>query len=383
MFTDEDGAARRADGVSRNGRDGGASAMRLVAAREASTIPACPPWASPPFVSITMPNYAIVGAGHIHTPNFVKTLKQRDDATVRAVWDHDADRAAKNAEALGTEARDLEAIWSDGAIDAVIICSETNRHEDLVRGATEACKHLFVEKPLATDADAGYRMAGMIDKAGVIFQTGYFQRGGREARFLKQQIDAGAFGTITRVRHSNCHAGSLKGWFDTDWRWMADPEQAGVGGYGDLGTHSLDILLWWCGKVDRVTASIDNFTGNYGGIDETGEGVLRFESGVIGTLAAGWVSHANPVTMEISGTEGHAALVGGELRFWSEHVDGADGGKWTDLPEALPHAFDLFLDAVAGGEDLPLIPAGHAAYCGSVMAALYEGAGRGTWITPK
>ena len=30
---------------------------------------------------------------------------------------------------------------------------------------------------------------------------------------------------------------------------MADPAQAGVGGFGDLGTHSLDILLWLMGDV--------------------------------------------------------------------------------------------------------------------------------------
>ena len=40
---------------------------------------------------------AFVGAGHIHTPGFVKRIHERDDVTVKYVWDHDSDRAAKYA----------------------------------------------------------------------------------------------------------------------------------------------------------------------------------------------------------------------------------------------------------------------------------------------
>jgi predicted dehydrogenase len=148
---------------------------------------------------------------------------------------------------------------------------------------------------------------------GVLFQTGYFMRGSPIFRFLKEQLVAGAFGKVTRVRMINCHAGSLKGWFDTEWRWMADPAQAGVGGFGDLGTHALDILLWLFGPVSRVTADIDVATGRYGDCDEYGEGLLKFENGTIGSLAAGWVDVAQPVTLTISGTEGHAHVADGQL----------------------------------------------------------------------
>src|SRR4029450_13763343 len=127
-----------------------------------------------------------------------------------------------------------------------------------------------------------------IEKAGVLFQTGYFMRGDAKHQFLKQQVAAGAFGKITRVRGSNCHSGALGRWFDTEWRSMADPKIAGCGAFGDLGTHSLDILLWLFGEVEKVTAQLDTGTGAYGDCDETGEGILRFKSGTIGTLAAAW-----------------------------------------------------------------------------------------------
>ena len=82
--------------------------------------------------------------------------------------------------------------------------------------AAAAGKHMFVEKPLGMGAVDAYRMAEAIEKAGVLFQTGYFMRGNPIHLFLREQIAAGSFGKITRIRHSNCHAGSLGGWFDAD-----------------------------------------------------------------------------------------------------------------------------------------------------------------------
>jgi len=332
-----------------------------------------------------MPSYALVGCAHIHTPGFIKMLAKRPRDRVRIVWDHDHPRGRKRADELGARfIADERKIYTEAEVDAAIVCSETDRHEPLVLAAAEAKKHLFVEKPLGMGAKDAYAMAEAIRKAGVLFQTGYFQRGRPEIQFIKRHIEAGSFGRVTRVRGSNCHAGSLGGWFDTEWRWMADPRRAGCGAFGDLGTHSLDILLWLMGDAESVTAQIDNGTGRYGDCDETGEGLIRFRNGAIGTLAAAWTDVANPVTYLISGTEGHAAVINDQLFFQSKRVEGADGKQpWTDLPEAWPHAFELFLEAVGGKGDVPLVKAREAAYRSAVMEAMYDGARTGIWIKPE
>ena len=327
---------------------------------------------------------ALVGCAHIHTPGFIKRLNARSDVRVTSVWDHDLARAQKSADALkASVVTDLTQIWNDASIEAVIICAETDRHEPLVLAAAQARKHMFVEKPLGMAGSDAYRMARAIDQAGVIFQTGYFMRSDPVNRFLREHIHAGSFGTITRIRHTNCHAGSLKGWFDTEWRWLADVKQSGIGGFGDLGTHSLDILMWLMGDVDRVTATIKNVTNRYPDCDETGEGLIEFSNGALGSLAAGWLDVANPLSLIISGTEGHAYVVNGQLYFKSDKVKGADGDKpWTDLPDALPHAFELFLDAVLGNPHLPLVTAQEAASRSAVMAALYQGSQQQAWVAP-
>jgi len=325
---------------------------------------------------------ALVGCAHIHTPDFAKRMKKRSDIAVKYVWDHDAARAQKYGELLGaTIVTDLNQIWNDPKIVAVVICSETDRHLDLVLAAAKARKHVYAEKPLGIDAKDSYAMAKAMQDAGVMFQTGYFMRGEPVMQFLKQQVADGAFGKITRIRGCNAHSGALGGWFDKDYRWMADPKQSGIGGFGDLGTHSLDIMLWIMNEpVDRVAAVTSNGTARYEGCDELGEGILMFHNGAIGTLAAGWDDVSNPVGLEICGTEGHAAIFNGKLLFQSKKVAGADGKQpWTQLPPAWSHAFELYLDAVAGKKDATLVTGSEAAYRAAVMQALYDAAKGQKW----
>ncbi len=334
-----------------------------------------------------MVHVALVGCAHIHTPGFIKRLQARPDVRVKSVWDHDRARAEKRATELGAEvAPEPQAVWEDGEVAAAIICSETERHGELVTAGAAAGKHLFVEKPLGMKAADAYEMAEAIERAGVLFQTGYFMRGNAVNRFLKEEIERGAFGVITRIRASVVHAGSLRGWFDTEWRWMADPAQAGLGGFGDLGTHALDLLLWMSGEpeVESATASIGSATGRYGDVDEYGEGMLRYAGSTVATLAAGWVDLANPVQTLVAGTKAHALVLNGKLYLKSDDIEGATGEEpWTQLPEQLPHAFELFLDAVSGKEGVPLVTPREAAVRSAVMEAMYEGAARREWVSPR
>ena len=337
-----------------------------------------------------MPTLALIGCAHIHTPGFVRAIKARPGVVVKHVWDPTPARAQKRAADLGAAVvADPATAYADPAVTAVVVCSETDRHRAVVMPAVEAGKpFLFVEKPLGFAAADAAEMADAIAGLKITFQTGYFRRGDPKHVFLKEQIDQGHFGRITRVRGSNCHEGALGGWFDAkpadpadDWRWMADPAIAGCGAFGDLGTHMLDIMVWLCGEVTSATAQLDVGTNRYDGCDETGEGLLRFKSGAIGTLAAAWDDLADPVSLVVSGTEGYAYVHGDHLHFQSKHVKGSTiKTPWTELPAAKPAGFEAFLDAVEGKPATLVTPA-EAAYRSRVMAALYAGAKTGTWTT--
>jgi predicted dehydrogenase len=331
---------------------------------------------------------AFVGAAHIHTPGFIHTITKKYAGIIscKYVYDHDLARAEKRAaEMEATATTNLDDIVNDPEVTAVIVCSETNRHEKLVLPLAAAKKHLFIEKPIGFSSKDAVVIADAIESNNLLFQTGYFRRGDAKMQFLKKAIKDGKFGTITRARGSNCHSGALGGWFDEEWRWMADVEQSGCGGFGDLGTHLLDILLWLLGDAASVTAQLSNGTNRYG-CDEWGEALIKFKSGVVATLAAGWNDVANPVELEICGTEGHATIFNGQLYLSGKHFgEDVEGNKpFTEIGTPAPAGLDAFLAALVSGEKNPgLVPVQEAAYRNVVMESLYASANTGAWVETR
>lgn len=319
-------------------------------------------------------NLAWIGVAHIHTPGFSNEVKKRGHKCA-GVYDHDAAKAAKNAENLGGKVRAIAEMVADKSVDAFIITSETVNHLELLKQIAHAGKPIFLEKPLGTNMEVSTALYEVLTSNKVVFQTGYFQRGGAGIQTIKKKLDEGFFGTVTRVRASVCHNGALGGWFDADWRWMADRKQSGVGAFGDLGTHGLDLLMWLFGSVKAATGALSMGTARYEGCDELGEGLLKFKSGAIGTLTASWDDIANPVRMQVCGTKGHA-LLNGDLQ-----LSGEDGKMKliTDLEPSVSAGFPGFLDYLEG-KKVTLVTPREATMRDIVMDAIYHGAETQSWV---
>lgn len=321
---------------------------------------------------------AFLGVAHIHTPGFIQTINNRTDVECKYVYDHDAARAAKCAAQLNAQVADLDTILADAEVTSVVICSETRHHVELAVRVAQAGKNIFVEKPLAITGDDANVIADAVEQAGVVFQTGFFQRSSPSNQFIKQEIEAGNLGTVTRMRYTNCHQGALGGWFDTEWAWIADKNEAGGGGFADLGAHALDIVLWaltpTCGPATKFAATLGNATGRYPDVDEWGVGLVTFKSGAVAVVEAGWVDPQYSAPVEVHGTQGQILVHDDKVFYFSEHVEGANGGEWATLPAKKPHAFEMFWDKLEG-KDAALVSVQGAADESRVMHQLYLAAG--------
>jgi len=96
-----------------------------------------------------MLGFAIFGVGRIG--NIRATALQRcGNAKVLYVVDVDEKRVAEFAAKFECEGQsDASRVLSDPRVDAVLVCTNTMAHADVVRAAVLAGKHVFCEKPLA------------------------------------------------------------------------------------------------------------------------------------------------------------------------------------------------------------------------------------------
>lgn len=326
---------------------------------------------------------ALLGAAHMHTPMFLQMLQTREDVKISQIWDHDAARAEKHAANCGAKAaRTVADVLGDSRVAGVLILSETSKHAELAIAAAQAKKHVFVEKPLGVGAKDAFEIAAAVEKAGVLFNTGYHLRAISRNIFVKENIQQGNFGKIVRVQASFCNDCVLQGEFDGELKWTVDPQCGALGGFADTGTHALDLLMWLVGDVEAVSADVRSVTNRYPNCDETGQGLLRFANGVTGTISAGWIEPENPVSLLVSGTEGYAVVLNDRLYLRTEKVERADGTRpWMKLAPPLDHPLLQFASAIAGQKDLPLVTVREAAARVKVMEALYQSARERKWVT--
>jgi len=141
-----------------------------------------------------MIDVALFGAGRIgaiHAGNLAKEPAVR----LKYVVDPNATAAEALAGRMGARTATVAQVFDDRAIGAVLICSSTDTHADLIHAAAEAGKPLFCEKPVDLDFARARACAEVVKRAGVICMIGFQRRYDPTFAALKTRILAGEIGT--------------------------------------------------------------------------------------------------------------------------------------------------------------------------------------------
>ena len=224
-------------------------------------------------------NLGVIGAGRIgrvHTG----TISRIPEASVAAIADIDPSRAREVARLYGVPrvCADAAEIFADPSIDAVLLCSSTDTHSELIIRAAEAGKHIFCEKPIDhTLAKIDCALAA-VDRAGVKLQVGFNRRFDANYHRVRKAIVSGEVGTPYLLHIISRDPGpppisyiALSG-----------------GMFLDMTIHDFDMARFLIG--DEVTevycaagVMVDPAIGKAGDVD-TAVIVLRFARGAIGTI---------------------------------------------------------------------------------------------------
>jgi myo-inositol 2-dehydrogenase/D-chiro-inositol 1-dehydrogenase len=225
-------------------------------------------------------NVGLIGAGRIgrlHAEHLAFRIPQ---ANLLAVSDIILEAAQKCAAEFGvpTAARDHRTIMENPDIQAVIICSSTDTHSQMIEEAAGAGKHIFCEKPIDHDLARIDRALAAVEKAGVKLQIGFNRRFDPNFRRVRELVAAGEIGQPHILRITS--------------RDPAPPpiEYVKVSGgiFLDMTIHDFDMARYLIGsEVEEIYAvggvMVDPEIGKAGDID-TVIITLRFENGVIGTI---------------------------------------------------------------------------------------------------
>ncbi|WP_217586536.1 Gfo/Idh/MocA family protein [Lentibacillus saliphilus] len=217
---------------------------------------------------------------HMHAYSYAQALMALPDAEIAGIYDDDATRGQQMAKDFNTTYFSDQAEFLATDIDAVIICSENNRHKEMVIAAAKAKKHILCEKPIATTVADAEEMIQTCEKEGVQLQIAFPVRFSSGMQHVKKMIDAGELGDIIAFRSTN--RGQNPG------GWFIDQEQSGGGAVLDHTVHMVDIMRWYLKEeVKEVYALVDSYFHNID-IDDAGILTLEFANGVIASHDPSW-----------------------------------------------------------------------------------------------
>jgi myo-inositol 2-dehydrogenase/D-chiro-inositol 1-dehydrogenase len=141
-----------------------------------------------------MIDVALFGAGRIgkiHAGN----LARETGARLRYVIDPDTDAARALAAQHGAQTATSAQVFADPAVGAVLICSYTDTHADLILAAARAGKQIFCEKPVDLAIDRARACAEAVARAGITCMIGFQRRFDPTFAALKTRLAAGEIGT--------------------------------------------------------------------------------------------------------------------------------------------------------------------------------------------
>ena len=142
--------------------------------------------------------FGLLGAGRIGKVH-AKAVSADAGAQLVAVADAMAPAAKALADQYGCEVRSIDAILAAKDIDAVVVCTPTDTHADLIEAFAKAGKAVFCEKPIDLSLDRVKACLKVVRETKAVLMVGFNRRFDPHFRAVRAEIDKGTIGVVEMV----------------------------------------------------------------------------------------------------------------------------------------------------------------------------------------
>lgn len=256
---------------------------------------------------------------------------------------------------------DLDAVFGDRSIEAVLILTPPSSHLELVQRCAAAKKHILLEKPLDISFERSEAIVRAAKDAGVLLGVVLQNRFRAAALKLDDIVKSGRLGQLVEA------SAAIRNWrpqsyYDVEGRGTMARDGGGV--LLTQGIHTIDLLLSYAGNPKDVSSFVRTTPIHSMETEDLVTAVFSFENGAVGTLNATTCAYPGlPERIELIGTRGSAVFTGDSLE--AAFLDGTSitesGEKSGSGAGANPMAFghqmhraliENFVDAIRNGASL-------------------------------
>ena len=224
-------------------------------------------------------------------------------------------RTPEFAKEFGAEFyEDWHQLVDSDEVDIIVIATTHDLLAEIALASVKAGKPILLEKPGGRKAQELTAVRHESQQTNVPVHVGFNHRFHPAMLKAKELIEDGMLGELFTIRGRYGHGGRVG--YDKEWR--AKPEISGGGVLLDLGTHLIDLSLWYFGE---------SFSQVYGDtkthywdmpVEDNAYLTLKANSGKIAHLHVTWTEWRNLFSLEITGHKGKL------------HIEGLGGSYGTE-----------------------------------------------------
>ncbi len=316
----------------------------------------------------------LVGAGAI-AQAYAQAFRGLAEGRVAAVADPREEAARALAEELGCAAFSSHEEMAERArLDAVLVCTPPASHSAICLHWLARRVAVLCEKPLALDVESARRMVAAAESAGTVLTMASKFRYVEDVRRARSIVASGILGEI--VLFENAFTARV----DMAGRWNSQRELSGGGVLIDNGTHSVDLVRYFLGPIQEVSA-VEGKNVQRLGVEDTVRLFMRSAGGVMASIDLSWSLNKELASyLDIYGSHGTVRVGWKESRYrQTGSSDWVVFGGGYDKVQALRRQLENFCRAVAGREP-PLLSAEDAIASVEAIAAAYSSLRESHWM---
>jgi predicted dehydrogenase len=223
--------------------------------------------------------WGVLGSGGIARRRTIpEGIAYAKNAVLSSVYDLNSEVNSTVAKEFKTTAAQSVEDLIKADIDAVYIASPANMHMVHALACADGKKHILCEKPLGMTVGEAEKMIEACKQNGVLLGTALMMR------FLSQHQVALKLITEGKLGKPVFGRAQLSCWYPPiEDAWRQDPKTGGGGSLMDMGSHCIDLLEMFFGKIESVSCFINNNVHSYKSEDSAIVS-LFFENGALGSI---------------------------------------------------------------------------------------------------
>lgn len=182
---------------------------------------------------------AQIGCGY-WGPNLLRNMITHEKCRITAVADISNERRnyVQRQYPFIKVTGDVDEIFHDSNIDAVVIATPLSTHFNLAMRALEAGKHVLVEKPIAKTVAEVEQLDIVAAKKNLVIMVGHTFLYNSAVRYVKCFIDSGDIGDIRYIYSQRLNLGRIRS--DVDALWNFAP-------------HDVSIIQYWLDNLTPIS----------------------------------------------------------------------------------------------------------------------------------